>query len=135
MGTVEAAWLSQTRHPTCHRRSFGRVRWPAPRRRPGRRTAAPAKLAPGFVLTPLCERLSSNLAKVAELAGRTMIGRNGLADDFADAAVFLASSACAYITGQSLFMDGGCPSTDRSRHPHPRRYDRGDNAGNTGPYD
>ncbi|CAM5727448.1 dehydrogenase [Streptomyces pharetrae CZA14] len=64
-------------------------------------------LVPGFVLTPLNERLSSDPAKVAELAARTMIGRNGLAEDFAGAAVFLASGASAYITGQSLFVDGG----------------------------
>ncbi|MET9869496.1 SDR family oxidoreductase, partial [Streptomyces sp. NPDC006386] len=45
--------------------------------------------------------------KVAALAARTMIGRNGLAEDFAGAAVFLASPASSYITGQSVFVDGG----------------------------
>ncbi|MFJ8079077.1 SDR family NAD(P)-dependent oxidoreductase [Streptomyces sp. NPDC096205] len=64
-------------------------------------------LVPGFVMTPLNERLSSDPAKVAELAARTMIGRNGLAEDFAGATVFLASRASAYITGQSIFVDGG----------------------------
>ncbi|NUP44843.1 MAG: SDR family oxidoreductase, partial [Streptomyces sp.] len=48
-------------------------------------------LVPGFVMTPLNERLSSDPEKVAALAARTMVGRNGLADDFAGAAVFLAS--------------------------------------------
>jgi gluconate 5-dehydrogenase len=64
-------------------------------------------LVPGFVMTPLNARLSSDPARVAELAARTMIGRNGLAEDFAGAAVFLASRASAYITGQSIFVDGG----------------------------
>ncbi|WMX44451.1 SDR family NAD(P)-dependent oxidoreductase [Streptomyces roseicoloratus] len=64
-------------------------------------------LVPGFVLTPLNERLSSDTAKVAELAARTMIGRNGLAEDFEGAAVFLASRASAYVTGQAVFVDGG----------------------------
>ena len=64
-------------------------------------------LVPGFVMTPLNERLSSDPAKVAELAARTMTGRNGLAEDFAGAAVFLASRASAYVTGQALFVDGG----------------------------
>ncbi|MCI3242070.1 MULTISPECIES: SDR family NAD(P)-dependent oxidoreductase [Streptomyces] len=64
-------------------------------------------LVPGFVMTPLNARLSSDAQKVAELAARTMVGRNGLAEDFAGAAVFLASHASAYITGQSLFVDGG----------------------------
>jgi NAD(P)-dependent dehydrogenase (short-subunit alcohol dehydrogenase family) len=64
-------------------------------------------LVPGFVMTPLNERLSSDPEKVAELAARTMVGRNGLAEDFAGAAVFLASRASAYVTGQALFVDGG----------------------------
>jgi NAD(P)-dependent dehydrogenase (short-subunit alcohol dehydrogenase family) len=64
-------------------------------------------LVPGFVMTPLNERLSSDTEKVAALAARTMVGRNGQAEDFAGAAVFLASRASAYITGQSIFVDGG----------------------------
>lgn len=64
-------------------------------------------LVPGFVMTPLNERLASDPEKVAALAARTMVGRNGLAEDFAGAAVFLASGASAYVTGQSVFVDGG----------------------------
>ncbi|GAA3050525.1 SDR family NAD(P)-dependent oxidoreductase [Streptomyces glomeratus] len=64
-------------------------------------------LVPGFVMTPLNRRLSADPAKVTELAARTMAGRNGLAEDFAGAAVFLASRASAYVTGQSIFVDGG----------------------------
>ncbi|WP_405995940.1 SDR family NAD(P)-dependent oxidoreductase [Streptomyces sp. NBC_00986] len=64
-------------------------------------------LVPGFVMTPLNERLSSDPEMVAALAARTLIGRNGLAEDFAGATVFLASRASAYVTGQSVFVDGG----------------------------
>ncbi|MER6676680.1 SDR family oxidoreductase [Streptomyces sp. NPDC000983] len=64
-------------------------------------------LVPGFVMTPLNVRLSSDPERVAALAARTMVGRNGLAEDFAGAAVFLASRASAYVTGQALFVDGG----------------------------
>ncbi|MFF1261197.1 MULTISPECIES: SDR family NAD(P)-dependent oxidoreductase [unclassified Streptomyces] len=64
-------------------------------------------LVPGFVMTPLNARLSSDPEKVAALAARTMVGRNGLAEDFAGAAVFLAGRASAYVTGQSIFVDGG----------------------------
>ena len=64
-------------------------------------------LVPGFVMTPLNARLSNDPEKVAALAARTMVGRNGLAEDFAGAAVFLASRASAYVTGQSVFVDGG----------------------------
>jgi gluconate 5-dehydrogenase len=64
-------------------------------------------LVPGFVMTPLNTRLSSDPEKVAALAARTLVGRNGLAEDFAGAAVFLASRASAYVTGQAIFVDGG----------------------------
>ncbi|MEV5675921.1 MULTISPECIES: SDR family NAD(P)-dependent oxidoreductase [unclassified Streptomyces] len=64
-------------------------------------------LVPGFVLTPLNERLASDPEKVAALAARTMVGRNGLAEDFAGAAVFLAGRGSGYVTGQSIFVDGG----------------------------
>ncbi|UJP11565.1 SDR family oxidoreductase [Microbacterium sp. KUDC0406] len=64
-------------------------------------------LVPGFVLTPLNARLQQDPAKVSELAARTIIGRNGLPEDFAGAAVFVASSSSGYVTGQHLFIDGG----------------------------
>ncbi|MFS8198054.1 SDR family NAD(P)-dependent oxidoreductase [Streptomyces sp. CWNU-52B] len=64
-------------------------------------------LVPGFVMTPLNQRLSSDPEKVAALAARTLTGRNGLAEDFAGAAVFLASGASAYVTGQAIHVDGG----------------------------
>lgn len=68
-------------------------------------------LSPGFVMTPLNARLSGDPAVVAALAARTMVGRNGLADDFAGAAVFLASPASAYVTGQVIRVDGGFSAT------------------------
>ena len=64
-------------------------------------------LVPGFVMTPLNTRLSSDPATVAALAARTLIGRNGLADDFAGAAVFLAGRSSGYVTGQTICVDGG----------------------------
>ncbi|GAA2752601.1 SDR family NAD(P)-dependent oxidoreductase [Amnibacterium kyonggiense] len=64
-------------------------------------------LVPGFVLTPLNARLQEDPARVAALAQRTMVGRNGLPEDFATAALFLASPASGYVTGQSIAVDGG----------------------------
>jgi gluconate 5-dehydrogenase len=64
-------------------------------------------LVPGFVMTPLNARLSSDPEQVAALAARTMVGRNGVAEDFAGAAVFLASRASGYITDHAILIDGG----------------------------
>lgn len=64
-------------------------------------------LVPGFVPTALNRRLSSDPTAVAALAARTLVGRNGLPDDLAGAAVLLASPASGYITGQSIAVDGG----------------------------
>jgi len=64
-------------------------------------------LCPGFVATPLTEATASDPARAAALASRTMVGRNGVPADFAGAAVFLASRASDFITGQTLYVDGG----------------------------
>jgi gluconate 5-dehydrogenase len=68
-------------------------------------------VAPGVVHTPLTEPVFADPEKVAAHARRTMIGRNGIPRDFAGCAVFLASSASAAVTGQTLFVDGGYSST------------------------
>jgi gluconate 5-dehydrogenase len=62
---------------------------------------------PGFVITPLTAAVSADPEQVKALAARTMVGRNGLPDDFAGAVVFLASPAAGYVTGQAIFVDGG----------------------------
>ncbi|GGM23050.1 SDR family NAD(P)-dependent oxidoreductase [Promicromonospora citrea] len=64
-------------------------------------------LVPGFVLTPLNQRLQDDADTIAALAARTTVGRNGVPEDFAGAAVFLAGPASGYVTGHSLFVDGG----------------------------
>ncbi|MCA2223693.1 SDR family NAD(P)-dependent oxidoreductase [Nonomuraea aurantiaca] len=64
-------------------------------------------IIPGFVLTPLTEPAQAIPGRVEELAARHMVARNGVPDDFAGAAVFLAGDASAFVTGQMLFVDGG----------------------------
>jgi NAD(P)-dependent dehydrogenase (short-subunit alcohol dehydrogenase family) len=64
-------------------------------------------VCPGFVMTRLNAHIASDPARVAALAARTMVGRNGEPADFAGVAVFLASRASDYVTGQTLYVDGG----------------------------
>jgi len=68
-------------------------------------------ICPGFVITPLTAEVSADPARLAALAARTMLGRNGLPEDFAGAALFLASQASAYVTGQVISVDGGFSAT------------------------
>ena len=62
-------------------------------------------LAPGYITTDITQDLPEELkAKVLEMIPA---GRFGTPEDVADAAVFLASDAARYITGQVLNVDGG----------------------------
>ncbi len=64
-------------------------------------------IAPGFFKTGLTAPLFEDPKVIDALARQTIIGRNGLPEDLDGLAVFLASPASGYITGQTLFLDGG----------------------------
>lgn len=64
-------------------------------------------LAPGFFPTKLTSSLFQDESKIKNLAAKTALGRNGELKDITGPAVFLASTASDYITGQTLFVDGG----------------------------
>jgi gluconate 5-dehydrogenase len=64
-------------------------------------------IAPGFFATPLTAPVATDPVKWQANAARTFIGRNGELPDLAGTALYLASRASDYVTGQTIFVDGG----------------------------
>jgi len=64
-------------------------------------------IAPGILSTPLNGALVEGTARGEELILRTPMGRFGAAEEVAGAAIFLASEAASFITGQAIAVDGG----------------------------
>jgi len=64
-------------------------------------------IAPGYFATELNRALLDNAEFNAWVCKRTPAGRWGQPDEIAGLAVFLASKAADYMTGQTLFLDGG----------------------------
>jgi gluconate 5-dehydrogenase len=64
-------------------------------------------IAPGYFETDLSAGLRKDPANVERINGRVPLRRWGKPRDLAGVAVFLASPAAAYITGQQLVVDGG----------------------------
>ena len=64
-------------------------------------------IAPGFFKTGLTSSLYDDQKVIDALAGQTIIGRNGELGDLNGLTIFLASCASDYITGQTIFLDGG----------------------------
>jgi NAD(P)-dependent dehydrogenase (short-subunit alcohol dehydrogenase family) len=68
---------------------------------------------PGFIITPLFERLSklnftnSMEEQIKDLAARIPLGRPGTPRDIANGILFLASDESEYITGTEMIIDGG----------------------------
>lgn len=67
-------------------------------------------LAPGFILTDLTEKLWSDPQMQEWGKANTPLQRLGRPDDLVGAALFLASEASQFMTGQSLVIDGGFSS-------------------------
>ena len=64
-------------------------------------------IAPGFILTDLTRKLWSDETMQAWGMANTPQQRLGVPEDMAGAAIFLASAASSFMTGQTIYVDGG----------------------------
>lgn len=64
-------------------------------------------IAPGYIATNNTAALQADETRSRQILERIPTGRWGKPEDIAGAAVFLASSAADYVTGQILAVDGG----------------------------
>jgi NAD(P)-dependent dehydrogenase (short-subunit alcohol dehydrogenase family) len=68
-------------------------------------------IAPGLIRTDFARALWEDEANLARALSGTPLGRIGEPEDVAGAAVFLASNAARYVTGQTIIVDGGATVT------------------------
>jgi NAD(P)-dependent dehydrogenase (short-subunit alcohol dehydrogenase family) len=68
-------------------------------------------IAPGLIKTDFARALWENPDTLKSSTARTPLGRIGEPDEIAGAAVFLASRAGAFMTGQAIVIDGGATIT------------------------
>ncbi len=68
-------------------------------------------IGPGYIRTPFTDALAADASFDAWVKERTPLGRWGVPTDISGVAVFLASSAARFLTGQILYVDGGWLST------------------------
>jgi glucose 1-dehydrogenase len=64
-------------------------------------------VGPGATITPINRTWTEDPVKSEIVAGHIPLGRAGTADEMAGVCAFLASDDAAYITGQTIFVDGG----------------------------
>ncbi len=64
-------------------------------------------VAPGFIETPFTKAVLGNEEVLKWLLERTPMGRVGQPEDVANAVSFLSSEKSSWVTGSTLFVDGG----------------------------
>ncbi|WWO97278.1 MAG: 3-oxoacyl-[acyl-carrier-protein] reductase [Candidatus Dasytiphilus stammeri] len=64
-------------------------------------------IAPGFIETDMTTKVFNNTETRAEILNKIPMGRFGTPQEIANAVVFLASDEAAYITGETLHINGG----------------------------
>ena len=64
-------------------------------------------IGPGSIMTDILKTIATDKEAKRKLLSRTPLGRIGTSDEVASIALFLASSEASYITGQTIYADGG----------------------------
>ncbi|MEP9348641.1 SDR family NAD(P)-dependent oxidoreductase [Xanthobacter sp. KR7-225] len=64
-------------------------------------------VAPGSIMTDMMRGVASDEAAMKRVLSRTPLGRIGAPSEIADAVAFLAGNKASYITGETIFIDGG----------------------------
>ncbi|MBB6310093.1 SDR family NAD(P)-dependent oxidoreductase [Xanthobacter tagetidis] len=64
-------------------------------------------VAPGSIMTDMMRGVASDEAAMKRVLSRTPLGRVGEPSEIADAVAFLAGDKASYITGETIFIDGG----------------------------
>ena len=64
-------------------------------------------IGPGSIMTDILKSVANNPEVMNRIYSRTPLGRIGEPEEIAAIAAFLASDDASYITGQSLYADGG----------------------------
>lgn len=64
-------------------------------------------IGPGTINTDIVKAVADNPAAMKKILGRTPLGRMGEPSEVASIAAFLASDDASYVTGQTIFPDGG----------------------------
>ena len=64
-------------------------------------------IGPGSIMTDILKSVATDKEAKRRLLARTPLGRIGEPDEIAAIAVFLASTDAGYVTGQTIYADGG----------------------------
>jgi glucose 1-dehydrogenase len=64
-------------------------------------------IGPGTIMTPLAQSIMSDETMERKILSRTPLGRCGEPSEIASIAAFLASDDASYLTGQTIYPDGG----------------------------